>query len=73
MRNTIGFSFTSMQCGGGYYDLSSLSTRDMYYNGVGQDYWVRLCAFVTAPNCTAVQPTSVCQPIQLFTPLHQLV
>lgn len=61
MQNVVGSTFTSTVCGAGYYDLSSLSREDMYYNGVGHDYWIRMCNYVSSSNCSSVQPTSVCQ------------
>lgn len=59
--NVVGSSFFSNECGGGYYNFDSLRNADIYYDGEGHDYWVRLCAYVSEPQCNAVQPTSFCQ------------
>jgi len=61
ISNVVGSSFYSMQCGGGIFDFTSLRESDMHYDGPGFDYWLRMCGYVTAPQCAAVQPTSFCQ------------
>jgi len=58
--NQVGSSLYSTQCGGGIYDLTSLSNRDLYYDGINDWWWVRLCGYVQVGNCTA-KPTSFCQ------------
>lgn len=61
MSNVVGSSFYSSQCGAGLFDFTSLQERDMHYDGPGFDYWIRMCAYVTNSNCSAIQPTSFCQ------------
>jgi len=59
--NQVGSSFLSAQCGAGVYDLTTLSSADLMWRDSDYDWTVRMCGQVTNPNCTSVQPTSMCQ------------
>lgn len=61
-RDGVGDDFVSPICGGGVYDISSLTTTDIRADNRGNfNYTIRLCGQVSNPGCSAVQPASICQ------------
>jgi len=58
---TIGASFWSTQCGGGVYDLTSMSNTDLYIDDNAFSYWIRPCGYVSNSSCANAGQTSFCQ------------
>lgn len=61
MSNQVGASWYSKQCGGPYYDLSSLAAVDMHWDNTDYNYYLRVCARVNNTDCAGIAPTSFCQ------------
>lgn len=63
MSNEVGSSFWSTQCGGGLYDMSSMTSTDLFFQTPSNDYWVRVCGVVSNSTCANASPsgTSFCQ------------
>ena len=55
----IGSTWYDTRCGGGAYDLSSLSTSDLFWDANttsstdGWQWWLRVCGSVSTVNCTS--------------------
>ena len=58
-----GSAIISSECGGGIYDISSLSAQDLQFNNISTYNWtISICGTVTSINlCNSTINTSICQ------------
>jgi len=57
----IGDAFLSTVCGGGAYDLQSISNMDITTQVGTWNWTINPCGLVREPRCAAAQPASICQ------------
>jgi len=58
---SYGEAFLSTVCGGGAYDLQSISNADITAEIGGWNWTINACGVVSNPVCASAQPASICQ------------